>query len=255
MSINKIIIPFTGKDKIIKISLDSVDSAYGQQQSISNAMNDVTNGLINPIVDIETSRFKYNPTLPAAILSFYFHINGSHTNTFESGLTENMLLNSFFMLDFYDTYDTYTQTKIFRTYLTKVGEFPQYQINAENQYNIWYVPQSFIDSSSGGTALGYVKFSFYNALTGLVSTFYNYNNRDLKTNEKMFFKSELNISNRTWKIITTSFPSILAYEFPATNLYSNRINNTVNNVEQSKPNYSPNLAFDYQTQTYVDLNL
>jgi len=256
MSINKIILPFTGKDKIIKISLDSVDSAYGQQQSISNAINDVTNELINPIVDVETTRFKYNPTLPAAMLSFNFYINDSYTNSFETGLTENMLLNSFFMLDFYDNYDTYNQTKIFRTYLTKVGTYPQYHIATGNQFNIWYVPQSFINSLSGSTVFGYVKFSFYNALTGLISTFYNYNNRDLNTNEKMFFKSELNTDTRTWKIITASFPSIFAYEFPSTgNIYSDRINNTVNSVKQSKPNYPSNLAFNYETQTYIDLNL
>jgi len=254
MSIIKNEIVYTGKDINMKFSLDSINNNMGQQQSLIDSVTTYTTESVNPIIDIEARRFKYDVNLPPTTLSFYFNRSGFYTNSFSTGFTNTMTLNSFFILDFYDSFDTYSQNKIFRTYLTKIGNVPQYNINDSNiQFNVWYIPQSHLKSLSN-ISTGYTKFSFYDASTGVISAFYNYNNRNLVTNEKMFFKTELNAVNKSWRMITDSFPSIIAYEFPNNNnIYSDRINNTINTVPVNKPNYPSKFIFDYKTQTYVDI--
>jgi len=150
------------------------------------------------------------------------------------------MLNSFFILDFYDTYDINTQVKLFTTYLTKIGNKSQYVINAstKNQLYDLYIPVSFIESQINNIVNGYAKFTFYNAKNGKTTLFYNQDNISIGTSEKMYFKINLDLINKTWKVIGASSPNMNANQLVNSTQYNNRIDNTIintNNIKQIFP--------------------
>ena len=123
-------IKLDGTTMNLNFTLSSNDDFYGQQQEIDNLVQAVSNSLINPENDVEERRFKYNPNNSTAILNFQFYdqINNTYSSSFTAaGFTSdeitnnrNNILNSFFILDFYDSFDVNSQNKIFTTYLTKI---------------------------------------------------------------------------------------------------------------------------------------
>lgn len=242
-------------DVNIKLSIGSTDGLYGYQQEIDNITEETKTELINPVVDNEVRRFQYDSSNGITNLQFYFISGSSFYCDFNyAGFTNNeiisrntKLLNSFFILDFYDSYDNNTQNKIFRTYLTKtlngINETPDYKIYNDtiNQFYSWYIPQSYINQATGTTVIGYTKFSFYNAKTGTIALFYNKGNEALLTSEKMYFKTEINTLNRTWKFIGSQ--PIMAYQISPASSYVTKVNNTVTNFENKKQNYPTGNAF------------
>jgi hypothetical protein len=258
MSVIKETIKFNNLDMNLTIPIGSGIGFTGYQQEVDNLTLETENELINPVIDTEVRKFNYAPIIQPSILYFYFHLSTDEVKFTNAGFTQTeidnsdtKLLNSFFILDFYDTYDTYTQTKIFTTYLTKVlgsnNNTPQYTISSSvsNQFYNWYVPLWYIDlmRTSGTTVTGYTKFSFYNAKDGSISLFYNHDNVSLKTPEKMYFKSILNLVDMTWRFTTTSFPNIRAYELYNAAAYTQRVNNTLVNFDNKKQNYPSGNTF------------
>lgn len=241
----------------ITISLGSGIGFLGYQQEIDNLTKITSADLVNPVVDIETRKYKlFQPTT----FKFGFGITAAPSFTAAtftqneiSGSSSNML-NSFFILDFYNTYNTYNQTKIFTTYLTKIGKVPTYSLTlndiASNQLYYWYVPISYINVQTGTTATGYVKLSFYNAKTGNVQLFYNQDNFDYETPEKMFWKSELNVVNKTWKIfINGSF--VDARELTLSPVYTTKVGNTYDKYYKTKQVYPSGSTYYYKTNKYI----
>lgn len=252
----------------IRFSLDSGDVFTGYQQEIDNLTSFTTTDLINPATDAEKRRFKHF-TNANTLIQFQFYNSGAGTfsplltnNGFTSselaGPTTNVL-NSFFILDFYDSFDVYNQNKIFSTYLTKIvsntSVIPSYTINptVNNQFFRWYIPVSYIDSFTGNTAIGYTKFSFYNAKTGKIVVFGNFDNYGLGTPQRLYFQTELNFVNKTWRIITPSYPTIRAKEIPSivNTLFVDKINNTFDNFDNLKQNYPTGTTFNYVDATYL----
>ena len=169
--------------------------------------------------------------------------------------------NSFFILDFYDTFDTYTQTKIFTTYLTKlIGNdaygnrtyTPVYVINSgvTNQLYYWYVPISFLNAQTGTTVTGYTKFTFYNAISGKTAVFYKLDNINLTTAEQMYFKSVIDLTGMTWRIITPSFPNVIAQQLWTSPDYNQKVDDTITNFNNEAQNYPSGNSFNYLTGTY-----
>lgn len=273
MFVKNEIIKFNGLDVNINISLGSILNQVGEQQAIDNLTQSVGESLINPIVDGEVRRFNYMDNSGAMTLNFFFYYNNQHQNTFiaagfsdaEISKTNLRVLNSFYILDFYDTFDTYTQTKLFSTYLTKINDssninkIPKYVIQLSNNLNqIYYlnIPQMFIDKQTGNTTTIYVKFSFFNAKTGKIVLFYNKDNDDdvviRKTPEKMYFKVILDLINMTWKIDTPSFNlnyNVNAYESPQST-YVDRIDNTVDKFDNMQQNYPSGSTFNSKFGNY-----
>jgi len=254
---------FTGTTMNLRISLSSSDNLIEYQQEIDRLTQFTTIDLINPVVDGEERRFKLNPT-PSANITLNFQFYNVTASTYQTlltaaGFTANEInnntlnvLNSFFILDFYDTFDINSQTKIFTTYLTKLNKVPSYTIGASNnnQFYRWYVPLSYLQAETGSTITGYVKFSFYNAKTGKVITFFNNDNISLTTPEYMFFKAELYKNGMTWKFLTSSYPTITAKEIINNTLFANKVNNTVENKDDLKQNPPSGTTYDYKTNTY-----
>jgi hypothetical protein len=252
---------FTGTTMNLRISLSSTDNLIEYQQEIDRLTQFTTLDLVNPVIDGEEKRFKLNPN-PSANITLIFQFYNVTATTYQTlftaaGFTSNEInnnnlnvLNSFFILDYYNTFDINSQTKIFTTYLTKLNKVPSYTIGAtnNNQFYRWYVPISYF---SGTTMTGYVKFSFFNAKTGKVTTFFNNDNASLTTPEYLFFKAQLDRSNMTWKFLTTSYPTITAKEVINNTLFVDKVNNTVANMDNLQQNPPSGNTYVYKTNTYI----
>jgi len=265
-------IKLDGTTMNLNFTLSSNDDFYGQQQEIDNLVQAVSNSLINPENDVEERRFKYNPNNSTAILNFQFYdqINNTYSSSFTAaGFTSdeitnnrNNILNSFFILDFYDSFDVNSQNKIFTTYLTKIvnnftGEItPSYLIDSDNsnQYYYWNIPISYINSQTHSTIFGYVKFSFYNAKDGTITTFYNPDYENTSIPRKMFFNATLDLVNRTWSIKTNEYPVIRPKESFNSVIYNNKINDANANYNNTKQNFPIGNTFDSCTGKYIITN-
>jgi hypothetical protein len=262
MSVIKETIRYRNSDMNLKIKLGSNDAFTGYQQEIDNLTQITTASLINPATDAEMRRFKHYTDV-STTLNFQFYDGAYGTSfllagfTFEEATLRSLnLQNSFFILDYYDSFDYYTQNKIFTTYLTKIPNvISSYTISptSNNQFYRWYVPVSYIEAQTGTTVTGYVKFSFYNAKTGKVQLFYNLTNESLSTSEKMYFKTILNLQNNTWQIISSMFPTITAKElmYSTNKLYVDRVNDTFDNYDNLKQNYPTGNTFNYVDGSYL----
>lgn len=254
MSIIRENIKYLGSGMTLNFTLSSNDSFLGYQQEIDNLTQVVSVDLVNPEVDVEERKFKsLNSFFLAPNLQFQFFNIIFQSNFLAAGFSaediatqSSNILNSFFILDFYDTYDVYTQTKIFTTYLTKIGKTPTYIVSGYpfgiSQLYYWYIPVWYINAQTGSTVNGYVKFSFYNAIDGKIALFYNNANAALTTPEKMYFKAELNLVSKTWKFMTTS---ILAKQLTTSQQYNDRVNATVANFNNEEQNYPSGNTFNY----------
>jgi hypothetical protein len=267
---------FTGTTMNLRISLSSNNNLVEYQEEIDRLTQFTTLDVINPVIDGEERRYKMNPNPNANItLNFQFYstiLSAYQTTFFAAGFTVDEILesslnilNSFFILDFYDTFDINSQTKIFTTYFTKVLQpplvlfglnmvyVPQYTIGASNnnQFYRWYVPLSYINAQTGSTVTGYVKLSFFNAKTGNVTPFYNATNVSLTTPEYMFFKTQLDLINMTWKFISSTYPTITAKEIINNSLFTDKVNNTVENKDDLLQNPPSGTTYDYKTNTYL----
>jgi len=252
----------------LNISLSSKQDFYGYQQEIDKSATIAGEEHINPIVDGEIRRFKFVNTI-ASTMKYYFYTTTQPANNFiAAGFTIDELstittttTNSFFILDCYDTFDSYTQTKLFTSYLTKIGKIPEYKYDSinnnatNNQYYYLNVPQSFIDNNSGQTSvIVYVKYSFYNAKTGYVHLFYNKENELLTTPEKMYIKCRLNFLTNTWTFATTNTTAINLYELNPSSGYAERTNNGVDNNNRKQQDYPTGNAFNRETGGYITVS-
>jgi len=254
---------FTGTTMNLRISLGLSDNLIEYQQEIDRLTQFTTLDLVNPVIDGEERRFKMNPNPSANItLIFQFYSIVYSSSFLFAGFTPDEitnnsynLLNSFFILDFYDTFDINSQTKIFSTYLTKIllptgGTQYSIGVSSNNQLYRWYVPLSYF---TGSTMTGYVKFSFYNAKTGKITTFFNADNYDPGKSEYMFFKTQLDRNNMTWKFLTASYPKITARELinnTNNTSFTDKVNNTVDNKDNLQQNPPSGTTYDYKINKY-----
>jgi len=252
----------TGHTINVNFGLSAEDGFLGYQQEIDNLTQVVGVDLVNPGVDVEERRFKsLNSFLLAPQIKFEFYKVTYQNNFLAAGFTpediatqSSNMLNSFFIMDFYDTYDANTQIKIFTTYLTKIGKTPTYVISGypfgTSQLYYWGIPLWYINAQSSSTVNGYVKFSFYNATDGKIALFYNNANAALTTLEKMYFKAELNLLSKTWKFMTTS---ILAKQLSTSPTYNEKVNNTVANFNNETQDYPSGNTFNYISGIYYTI--
>jgi hypothetical protein len=235
----------------IKIPLSSSNDFTGLQQEIDSLTSFTAIDLVNPVTDAETRKYKIEIINPVVTVKFGFYstpISNWFDNFIIAGFTFNEstknatnFLNSFFILDLFDTYDVNTQIKLFTTYLTKKGNSASSDFSitgSNNQFYYWYIPVSYIEAQTGTTSTGYTRFIFYNAKSGKTTIFYNSDNAALKTSERMHFKVIFNHVNRTWKFETVSYPNIIAREMINNQAFADKVNNTVdtvNNLQQQPP--------------------
>ena len=253
----------------IKFGLINNDGFSGLQQEIDNLTQNTSDDLINPPIDVEVRKIAYEATSGPLKLQFNFHVGNANNfgTLFENAgftvdeitMKSSNILNSFFIANFYDTYDINTQTKIFTTYLTKItagttgiaNPISEYSIDSSrvNQLYYWYVPVAYL---TGSTINGYMKFSFYNAKTGRVQPFYNYDNESLISSEKLFFNATINVNNKTWNIYTpaTHAKIVIARELWNSPEYTEKVDKSAMGMKNESQKYPSGSNFNYITGKY-----
>ena len=274
-------IKYSGSGATLQFSLGSGINLFDYQQQIDNITEETKEVLVNPIIDHEVRRFSYAyATAGATNLIFQFTPNGTYyTNSFtyafftptEIAENDKKIQNSFFILDFYNSPDDNTQSRIFTTYLTKIlGNYdivtttknkPYYKMlpSIACQFYNWYIPKTYLDVQTGTTVTGYTRFSFYNAKKGTLALFYNKDNDGYSAIEKPYFKTELDLQNMTWKFIYDGAntnpslpPDAIARQYASTNPYSEKVNDTVDKFENLQQDYPAGDIF-VDDGTYDDI--
>ena len=274
MSIRKETIKFNNKDLNLVINLSGNNEFTGYQQEIDNFTEKTKIELINPVVDNEVSRFQYDSSDrgPVNILFYFTRTGTEYNNTFDSTgagfsyseINKNnaKIQNSFFIMDVYDSYDNYTQNKLFTTYLTKILDgdrsgiinnrrygIPKYRIynDTVNQLYTHYIPKSYVEIHPSSNKSLYAKFSFYNADTGRLYPFYNKDRENQQTPLKMYFNIRIDVKTMRWKFLSYGFGSsndVVAYQIPTHFKYVNKVNAGIEKFDNEQQNYPEGNTFD-----------
>jgi hypothetical protein len=273
MSIIKEQIKFLGNTMNLTFPISSNRTFLGYQQEIDNLTQFVSLDLVNPAVDVEERRIKYlgNP-IPIMLRLFFWNGEyGASPDFYRAGFSlsdiygnSDCMLNSLFIVDCYNSPDSNTQIKIFRTYLTKlIGNdaygnkiyTPTYYIGGTeiNQLNYFYIPKWYLDAQTGTSVITYLKFTFYNAKNGTTASFYNDAN-DIapinKTPELMYFKINIRLSDLTWQFVTPP-TDIVAKQLINNAAYDKKVDDSVVNSDNMAQNYPSGSSFNYQTGKYI----
>ena len=266
MSIIKENIWYNGEDMNLKINFGAHDNFDGWQQEIDRQTTVVAADSINDVVDEETRRFAKEGGTGNQRLKFKFTTGViGYSYAFAGFTLEEIEIkslnfrNSFWIFDYYDSFDSNSQQKIFSTYLTKIGNAPTYTTNTEfnisgkdDQLYYWYVPQSYIDTITGGTVTGYMKISFFNAKDGKVYLFINKANESFYTGQRMYFEVTLDVINNTWLFATSNYP-IVEGEILLNSIYVDRVNDTVDDFDNQRqvPPTGNTFTYNFTKANYV----
>lgn len=274
MSIIKKKIRFTGNDLNIQFPVEKDLEYTGYQQEIDDYTNIKTANSINDATDGEVSKFSLDNEYANRYLAFEFSNNDGtlwRPNYNFVGFSDNEItaeslsfLNSFYIMDFFDSTSPIEQTKIFSAYITNLNvsriqqrSYPQseYQFNDEFQLFELQIPLGYLNISNNDTYTGHSRFTFYNGKTGEIIVFFNKDYESKTTPDRMFFKTELDLQNKTWRFLTPSFQDVSNSTMYAKQLinseeYIERFNDTFENFENLQQNYPDGNAFNYENGQY-----
>lgn len=274
MSISKFKIKFNNRDSNIQIDLNRDYENLGYQEEINSFTNITSNANINDVVDGEITRCTYISDDNRNFLYFNFYNSNSDSYSTDytfGGFTNNeinnsssVFLNSFFIVDIFDTDNIQNQTKIISTYLTKLNFnfdgtaiIPLENINMQlNKLNIPFNNIDDIESDDDYYYL-YLRFSFYNAKTGKITLFHQDNRSSyLKPSEQVYFKVKIGKNDKRWVFNVRTFNtntlqySIIGKEFKDSQAFIDRLNNTVDNTQNLKLEYPTGDTFNYDDASY-----
>jgi hypothetical protein len=269
-------IKYTGNNVNIQIPLSTNNEFSGYQQEIEEYTNIKSADSINDATDGEVFKFKLDDNDITKFLSIKFYSFNDQIwqpNYIYAGFTLNEIptdlkfLNSFFIFDFFDSYEPANQTKLFSTYLTNLNLFnvddgllPSSKYKFDPQFQLYnqYIPIDYLNIDSNiDKYTGYTRISFYNAKSGNTVVFYNEDNENIATAEKLHFKTEIDLVNKTWKFLTPSFLDndiLYAKELVNSNNYLERYNNTFENFNNLQQNYPDGNTFNFETGEYETTN-
>jgi len=255
------------QDVFLNINLKNNNDYFGYQEEINNITEETKKSLINPVIDNEIVRFRYyNQNIPIFKLYFNFIANsGNPINSFlnngarftsdEINSKNNVILNSFFIIDLYDDFNYYTQSKIFTTYNTKIinntNTTPIYDIGNDirNQFCDVYIPKYYIDKQTGDTINMYIKYSFYNAKYGDICIFYD---EIFDNQEKLYFNIVLDLNNNKWKFNNNKLNGT-ANQLPFNYKFSEKTNDGITNFNNKKQIYPIGNSFNRNSGKYDNI--
>ena len=255
----------------ITFPISGTEEYLGYQQEIDNFTQIKSAESINNVTDHEVVRYEIEPSDNRIITFNFFYSNQSWKPEYTTaGFTEKEVsggslnyLNSFYILDFFDTIKSTNQTKLFTTYLTKLNKNnvvnendrdrinnndSEYRFNENFQLSYLNLP-NWHDSN-----IAYLRISFYNAKTGIISVFYNNDNQYYTTSQKMYFTIVFDKINWTYQINTNSNtgsnPKIIATELVESTDYLERYNKTFDNLDNLDQNYPDGNTFNINDGKY-----
>jgi len=270
-----------GQDINLKVGISkNINSSLGRQESdYYNLIKQESDNIINPAVDNEIVRFRYSNSDTRFIIYYYDQVeeeyNESYNNT---GFTDNeinlyspVLRNSFYILDFYDSFSVGNKEKIFTQYYSKfqvvvgVGDKTGSSINegvniaSTPQLSNLYVPLWYMDSILENTFELYFTLTFYNAKTGKVIPFFNNDYYDSITNEftnttgeRISFRCVFNKATKMWYITSPTETEVKALQYTETqsSLYNDKVNSSVEITNMRKLQTPEPKNFKYIDRTY-----
>jgi len=264
---NKIITKNKYTQISIPINIESNNNLSGFQQEINKIIINESEKSINYSNDYEVKRYKLKHYYFKLHLMFYDNINNLYSESYNNiGFTNNDInnnsdsfINSYLLISLYDNYDSNNQNLIINNFVSKkpngnsilpmfIGD-PGYRIN---------IPNYYLESTTGDTLTGYTKFMFYNAKNGKYILFYNQNNSSLSTEERFYFKTIINKTNKTWDfpddIISHFFSSELnIYQEIEAVDYIDKINTMNDNFINKKQQYPNGYIFNIDDGKYTNI--
>lgn len=232
-----------------KIPIHNKSNNYGEHQEINELTSLTGNNLINPAIDGDVKLFK-------PYESNTINVNFWNGTTFEKSYnvidftlndiqsSAGYVLNSFYFIDFYDNINLLNQIKLFRVFINKFNFTNTIEskilidLNNNREFNNWYIPNKL---GTQNILNVYARFNFYNSKNGQIITF-RYDNED----GLMFVPCEIDLINKKWRFETSNFN---IYQL-ISNTYNDKMNNTVNNLNNLRQNPPQGSIFDYQTISY-----
>lgn len=256
--LNKYLLKSGDNQLNLKINLGLNNSFVGYQQEIDDYINIASVDLINETIDPELRRFKYsneNPSYNENIILDFNFTTPPFSNSEISGDT-SYVLNSFFIMEVYDSFNENQNTKLSVNYLTKdFTGTTQYNLNKIDraQFYYLYIPESFILQQTGTTFNIYSRFLFYNAKSGNTSVFYN-QYVSPNTDEYTYFNIMVNNDRKTWKFVELT-NTLSINQIPETNSsFINKINTNITSFNNKKQYYPSGQTFNYEVQNYFTLS-
>lgn len=249
-----------GRDINIKIPLGANANLNGLQQSIDEYIERETGLSINEVEDGETFRYKANR---GRTFEFDF-FNGSTygTSLLNAGFTsdeidnlEDVVTNSFYIMQVYDSTVRENQTLLHNSYLngtTFESASSVYDLEVEDEFMNLYIPEWFINSDDSSVLTIYFTFLFFNAKTGKLQVFYNELNETDTTEDKMYFEGLIFKNSSTYGIsVGGNLAPVLQKELPNAD-YVERINESLSSFENQLPRF-PDGNFFEQDGDYGDV--
>lgn len=244
----------------ISFPLSAGINISGYQQEIDGITEQTKQELINPIEDFEITRFRYsNGSGNRLSFNFLNSSNTSRNTTYtNAGFTSaeisepaDVFRNSFFILNFYDTYSSNTQTRLFTNYQTKLGSTPLFQLDDNESYEMCYanVPNWFLETENSTFIVAYLKLSFYNAKDGKLQLFFNQSINNINDPKNLYFTVYFYPQTKTWRFTRDETAS----EVNPTYAYVQRNNDTFQNFENKKQTYPTGNVFE-DDGTYDTVN-
>lgn len=249
-----------GLDKSINIPLSYNINTVGEEDALNNYINQATTDNVNNVNDIEKFKFKNNNIINisfnySGITSYVTDYTAIGFTNDDIILSRNNFKNSFYIIDLYDSFNSNIQNKIATNYFTVLGNTNSSIYNVSttinNQLAFLYIPINIINNITGNTAIYYIRYSFYNANLGKLHLFYNSENINMLTDEKYYYKINIDISNKSFNFIT-EVANITPLEVINNANYIDKFNRSLDILPQKQQNYPTGNTFNYLDQTYFN---
>ena len=249
---------FTGRDIKLKISLDSTNNLNGLQQAINDYIERETGLSINPVTDGET--FKYKTTTLRSITPYFYNGVGLDDNLEYAGFTadeiankDDVVTNSFYILQIYDTIVGENQTLLHNSYYNGYDiEFVSTTIllKEEEEVSNFYIPEWYIDENTNltGEINFVVKLLFFNAKTGKLQIFYNRTKASDTTEDKIYYDGTLFLVDKTYTLETNAMQF---NEFENVE-YADKINESLDTFDNEAPVFPEGKQFN-NDGTYTEV--
>jgi len=225
-----------GNDLNLTFPLSSKSNLSGLSQDIQDLVTDQSDNSINLGTDGEKTRFTPNGFTG---ITFW---NGIMTGFTTLEVKTQAYVNSFFIIQIYDTPVSDTQTLLHTSFINgyyfTTGVTAIFDWTNVFEYTDLHIPTDYLATFSGNTVNVYCKTNFYNAKLGKIDPFYDVYATG-NTESKLYKMMTLNKTNRTYSITgNMHFAKINNPE------YVELINDSIESFNVEKPTYPTGNTFN-----------
>lgn len=250
-------------DKSVIIPIFGNNNESGQYQAIADFIESQADKSINPVADGEKFRFK-----PRFEKQYVFKFSNGITlddSLLFAGFTESeissgedVVQNSFYICQFFDTNDINNQTRLHTSYLNgftfyvNANESTTYSevFLRDIEFLDIYLSENFLSSKDNIFNI-YARFYFYNAKTGEAIPFFNADITDTSDiKNRVFWRAEIRKSDRDYNFIVNSNTLNLN---EVTNMqYRNKLQESISSLRREKPTPPSGKGFS-SNGTYIEI--